>query len=76
MKPTTALETAKAIYQAGMSVTADLVAELQSATQEEAHAALEALVLEGRLYATQLRAGAVTTGEINYTLTAYVPLVA
>jgi hypothetical protein len=76
MEPNTALETAKAIHQAGMSVTASLVAELQSTTEEEAHAALEALVLEGRLYSTQMRAGAVTPGEVNYTLTAYIPLVA
>jgi hypothetical protein len=76
MESNTALETAKAIHEAGMSVTVELVAELQRVSHEEVHAALEALVVEGRLYSTQPRAGAVVTGELNYTLTSYIPLVA
>jgi hypothetical protein len=76
MEPNIALETAKAIHEAGMTVTVELVAELQMVTPDEAHTALEALVVEGRLYSTQPRAGAVATGELNYSLTAYIPLVA
>lgn len=76
MESNTALETAKAIHEAGMAVTVELVAELQRVSHEEVHAALEALVTEGRLYSTQPRAGAIATGELNYTLTSYIPLVA
>jgi competence protein ComGC len=76
MEANIALETAKAIHEAGMTVTVELVAELQMVTHDEAHTALEGLVAEGRLYSTQPRAGAVATGELNYSLTAYIPLVA
>lgn len=76
MDPNTALETAKAIHEAGMIVTVELVAELQVVKHEDAHAALEALVVEGRLYPAQARTGAVATGELNYSLTSYIPLVA
>lgn len=76
MEKNVALETAKAIHEAGMSVTVELVAELQGVTQEEAHGALEALVLEGRLYSSRVNAGGVTPGQQNYAFTAYVPLVA
>lgn len=76
MEPDVALETAKAIHEAGMSVTVDLVAELQSVTHEVAHAALEGLVQEGRLYSSRVSAGGVGSGEQNYTFTSYVPLVA
>lgn len=76
MEPATALETAKAIHAAGMTVTVDLVAELQGATHEEAHAALELLVQQGRLYSSRVAAGGVEPGAQNYTFTSYVPLVA
>ena len=75
MEPNIALETAKAIHEAGMSVTAELVAELQSATTDEALTALEALVLEGRLYCAHVNA-VHAGGEQNYTFTSYIPLVA
>ncbi len=75
MEPHTALETAKAIHEAGMSVTAELVAELQSATPEDALEALEALVLEGRLYCAHVNAGG-TGGGKDFTFVSYIPLVA
>jgi hypothetical protein len=76
MEPDTALETVKAIHDAGMAATVELVAELQSATLEDAHAALEALVLEGRLYSSRVNAGDTGPDEHHYTFTSYVPLVA
>jgi hypothetical protein len=76
MEPATALETVRAIHDAGMVATVELVAELQSATLEDAHAALEVLVVEGRLYSSHVRAGEVESGQQNYTFTSYVPLVA
>jgi hypothetical protein len=76
MDPDTALQTVKAIHEAGMVATADLVAELQSTTHEAAHAALEVLVQSGRLYSSRVAAGGVESGQQNYTFTSYVPLVA
>jgi hypothetical protein len=65
MEPNTALETAKAIHEANMTVTAELVAELQMVTHDDAHAALEALVAEGRLYSTQPRAGRASSARTS-----------
>ena len=76
MEPATALETVQAIHDAGMVATADLVAELQSSTHEDAHAALEVLVQQGRLYSSRVTAGGVEPGQQNYMFTSYVPLVA
>ena len=76
MEPEAALETVKAIREAGLSVTVDLVAALQGASQEDAHVALEALVQQGRLYSSRVSAGGVGSGEQNHTFTSYVPLVA
>jgi hypothetical protein len=75
MELNTALETAKAIHEAGMSVTAELVAELQSATPDEALVALEALVLEGRLYSAHVNTGG-GDGNQDYAFVSYIPLVA
>jgi hypothetical protein len=77
MEPDTALETVKAIHDAGMAATVELVAELQGASLEDAHAALEALVHEGRLYSSRVNAGDTTPEhQHHYTFTSYVPLVA
>jgi hypothetical protein len=77
MEPGTALETVKAIHEAGMTATVELVAELQSATLEDAYAALEALVVDGRLYSSRVNAGDTAPGDAHhYTFASYVPLVA
>lgn len=76
MEPDVALETVKAIHEAGLGVTVDLVAELQSVSQEVAHAALEILVQQGRLCSSRVSAGGMEPGQQNYTFTLYVPLVA